>query len=102
LSGGVEQVSPVELFAGVDAQPRLVHECLRPSLGYYYLPSEDLAGGSSLCSESLTSPISISGREHLVRDRGAIPFKPSDGGEKLAILGPLGRHSGTVPERQTQ
>jgi len=100
LSGGVEQVSPVELFAGVDAQPRFVDECLRPSLGYYYLPSEDLAGGS-LCSESI-SPISMSGRGLLVRDRGAIPFKPSDGGEKLAILGPLGRHSGTVPERQTQ
>ena len=33
-------MSPVELFAGVDAQPRFVHEGLRPSLGYYYLPSE--------------------------------------------------------------
>jgi hypothetical protein len=95
-------VSPVELFAGVDAQPRLVHECLRPSLGYYYLPSEDLAGGSSLCSESLTSPISISGRDLLKRGRGAIPFKPSEGGDTKAILGPFGRHPETVPERQTQ
>jgi hypothetical protein len=101
LSRGVEGVSPVELLSGIDADPHLIHEALHPSLAGNLLPPEEPADGS-LCSESSTSPISISGQGLLERGRGAIPFKPSYGGDKTAILGPLGRHSGTVPERQTQ
>jgi hypothetical protein len=78
----------VEPLSGVDADPGFVHEDLHPSLAGNSLPSEDPADGS-LCSESWTSPISISGRG-LQGGRGAIPFKPSDGGDKTAILGPLG------------
>ena len=102
LSRSVENVSPVELLAGVDADPHLgVHQFLHPSVASDSSPVEDPADGS-LCSESWTSPISMSGRSLLKRGRGAIPFKPSDGGAKQAIPGPFGRHSGTVPERQTQ
>jgi hypothetical protein len=102
-SRGVHHVGPVKLLARVDAHPYLVvHERLRSSsLVSSSSPSEVPAGGS-LCSECWPSPISMSGRGLLVRGRGAIPFKPSNGGAKQAILGPLGRHSGTVPERQTQ
>lgn len=98
---GVERMSPVELFSSVDADPGCVHECLHPSLAGNPSPSEDPADGS-LCSESSTTPISISGRGLLERGRGAIPFEPSDGGENVAILDPFGRHPGTVPERQSQ
>jgi hypothetical protein len=97
-SRSVEDMSPVELLAGIDPRPHLVHESLRLLGCQRISPVEDPADGS-LCSEF--SPISISGRG-LHGGRGAIPFKPSDGGETQAILGPLGRHSGTVPERQTQ
>src|SRR5215207_1315897 len=100
LPRSVEHVSPVELFAGVDPGPHLVHESLRPSVASDSSPVEDPADGS-LCSESWTSPISIS-RRSLRRSRGAIPFKPSVGGAHEAILGPLGRRPDTVPERQTQ
>ncbi len=87
----------MDLFTSVDARPHPLHESLRYSVAKNP-PVENLADGS-LCSEY--SPISISGRG-LQRDRGAIPSKPSDGGATKAILGPRGRHSGTVPERQTQ
>ena len=77
LSRSVEHVSPVELFAGVDADPHLVvHEHLHPSVAGDRVPVEYSADGS-LCSESWTSsPISMSGRSLLERPR-AIPFKPS-------------------------
>src|SRR5215212_8199786 len=97
----VERVSPVELLAGIDADPGFVHEdLLHHSLAFEPSPTERPADGS-LCSESPISPISISGRGLPVRDRGAIPFEPSNGGDKIAILGPLGRRSGTVPEQPT-
>jgi hypothetical protein len=97
-SRSVEHVSPVDLLARINPGPDLIHEHLRLSVASDSSPVEDLADGS-LCSEY--SPISISGRG-LHRDRGAIPFKPSDGGVNKAILGPSGGHSGTVPKRQAQ
>ncbi len=98
FSRSVECVGSVGLLAGVDPGPGFIHEDLHPSLAC--LCAENPADGS-LCSESRTSPISISG-QGLQRDRGAVPFKPSEGRATRAILGPFGRHSGTVPERQTQ
>jgi hypothetical protein len=101
---GIEHVSPVELLAGVQADAGFVHEdLLHPSLDSTYLPPSERPADGSLCSESSwTSPISISGQGVLERGRGAIPFKPSEGGASEAILGPFGRHLGTVPKRQTQ
>src|SRR5215211_5596115 len=98
---GVKRAGPVERLSRIDANPSFVHENLHPSLAGNPSPSENPADGS-LCSECWTSPISISGRGLLERGRGAIPFKPSEGGDTKAILGPFGRHSETVPERQTQ
>jgi hypothetical protein len=98
FSRSVEHVSPMDLFPSIDPDPDSVHAHLHRSFGSS--PAENPADGS-LCSESLTSPISISA-QGLQRDRGAIPFKPSDGGEQVAILGPCGRHPDTVPGQHTK
>jgi hypothetical protein len=99
-------VSPVELFARIDPGPglwpRSIHDYLRSSVAS--APVEYPVDGS-LCSEgskeSLTSPISISD-QGLHRNRGAIPFKPSDGGDSTAILGPHRRHPNTVTGQHTK
>src|SRR5215210_4640488 len=78
-------VSPVELFAGVDADPHLVvHEDLHSSVAGDSSPVEYSADGS-LCSESWTSPsllavgVSLKGAEgrFLSSHRTAEQNKPS-------------------------
>jgi len=98
---GVEHVRPVGLLSSVytcsSRRLDFDHHHLRPSHACLFseCPADD-----SLYSEF--SPVTKSGQDFLQRGRGVIPFKPSDGTGKLTILGLIERHSGTVPERQTQ
>jgi hypothetical protein len=87
-AGGVHHVRPVELLAGVDAHPSLVHEDL-PSF-VLHEPSERPADGS-LRSECLTtSPISISGRDPPQKEPRGDSFEAiCCGGGRTAIPGSL-------------
>src|SRR5215204_200689 len=87
-AGGVHHVRPVELLAGFDALPSLVHEDL-PSF-VLHEPSECPADGS-LRSECLTtSPISISGRDPPQKEPRGDSFEAiCCGGGKTAIPGSL-------------
>ena len=100
FSRSVEYVSPMRLFSSVDSSPDAIHEYLHRTVANNNSPVDDPADGS-LCSEFLSSPISMSG-QGLQRDRGAIPLKPSEGGVDTAILGPYGRHPDTVTGQHTK
>ena len=79
---------PVELLAGVDAHPSLVHEDL-PSF-VLHEPSECPAEGSLRSERLMTSPISISGRDPPQKEPRGDSFEAiCCGGGKTAIPGSL-------------